>query len=145
MVAILELPECAEFHTRYLHRDPSEVLSRVPPVRSEHFEPVACGTVDDLIAAVRTSAHTVLLVEWDPAFAAGLDVEERGHWMGRLTAALKRRATSAIVVVYAPAMDDALRMVADGADQTVWLVEQPAKARPNAIAAVRAKTQRALF
>ena len=44
--------------------------------------------------------------------------------MSRLTAALKRRAESSIVIVYAPAMDDALRLVADGADQTVWLVPE---------------------
>jgi hypothetical protein len=145
MAAILELPECAQFHTRYLHRGLSEVLRRVPPLRPEHFEPMACGTLDELIAAVRTSVHTVLLVEWDPAFAAGLDVEERGQRMHRLSASLKRQATSAIVVVYAPAMDPVVRLVAEGADQTVWLEGQPAPARATVAVPARAKTQRALW
>jgi hypothetical protein len=145
MGGILELPEISQFHTRYIYHGLSEVLYRVPPIRSEHFELMACGTLDELIAAVRTSMHTVLLVEWDPAFAAGLDVEERGRRMHRITAALKWRATSGIVIVYAPVMDDALRMVADSADQTVWLVEQPAKPRATVVVAARAKAQRALF
>jgi hypothetical protein len=145
MGGILELPEISQFHTRYLNHGLSEVLYRVPPIRSEHFEPMACGTLDELIAAVRTSVHTILLVEWDPAFAAGLEVEERGQRMHRLTAALKRRATSAIVVVYAPAVGPLLRMVADGADQTVWLQGQPVKPRATVAVAARAKAQRALW
>ena len=64
--------------------------------------------------------------------------------MSRLVAALKRRAAAAIVIVYAPAMDDALRLVADGADQTVWLVLQPAEPRATVQVAARAKAQRTL-
>ncbi len=145
MAALLELPEITQFHARYLHHGRSEVLFRVPPVRSQHFEPMTCATLDELMAAVRSSFHTVLMVEWDPTFAAGLEVEERGRRMARLTAALKRRARSAIVIVYAPTADDALRQVLAGADQTVWLVPRPAEHRSTVTMAVRAKSQRTLF
>ena len=144
MAALLELPEIVNFHTRYLYHGFSEVLFRVPPIRSEHFEPMACETLDELTAAVRSSFHTVLMVEWSPALAAGLEAEERGRRMSRLTAALKRRAASSIVIVYAPAMDDALRLVADGADQTVWLVPETAAPRPSVTVAARSKAQRTL-
>ena len=144
MAALLELPEIVTFHTRYLHHGLSEVLFRVPPIRSEHFEAMACATLDELTAAVRSSFHTVLMVEWDPALAAGLEAEERGRRMGRLTAALKRRAESSIVIVYAPAMDEALRLVSAGADQTVWLVPEPAEPRPSVTVAARSKAQRTL-
>ena len=40
----------------------------------------------------------------------------------RHTAALKRRAESSIVILYAPAMDEALRLVATGARSTVGLI-----------------------
>ncbi|MEN6341509.1 MAG: hypothetical protein ABFC89_03010 [Methanospirillum sp.] len=145
MAALLELPEIVNFHTRYLHHGLSGVLFRAPPVRSEHFQPLACATLDELMAAVRSSFHTVLMVEWDPALAAGLEVEERGRRMARLTAALKRRAGSSIVIVYAPAMDDALRQVSAGADQTIWLVPRPAEPRPSVTVAARAMAQRTLF
>lgn len=46
----------------------------MPPIRSEHLEAVACETLDALQAAVRTSFHTVLMVEWSPALVTGLDV-----------------------------------------------------------------------
>ncbi|MEN6517979.1 MAG: hypothetical protein ABFC38_07265 [Methanospirillum sp.] len=144
MAALLELPEIVNFHTRYLHHGRSEVLFRVPPIRSEHFEPMTCATLDELMAAVRSSFHTVLMVEWSPALAAGLEVEERGRRMARLTAALKRRADSSIVIVFAPAMDEALRQVSAGADQTVWLVPRPAEPRPTVTVAARAKAQRTL-
>ena len=145
MAALLELPEIANFHTRYLHHSSSEVLFRVPPIRSEHFEPMACASLDALMAAVRSSFHTVLMVEWNPALATGLGVEERGLRMARLTAALKRRAESSIVIVYAPAMDEALRQVAAGADQPVWLVPRPAEPRATVAVAARARAQRTLF
>ena len=122
MASLLEVPEIAMFHALYLYAGLSEVLFRVPPIRSEHFEAVACETLDDLQTAVRTSFHTVLMVEWSPALAAGLDVEERGKLMSRLVKALKRRATNGIVIVYAPEMDRALQLVSFEADQTVWLV-----------------------
>jgi hypothetical protein len=145
MAALLELPEIVRFHTRYLYHGPSEVLFRVPPIRSEHFEALACATLDELVAGVRSSFHTVLMVEWDPALAAGLEAGERERRALRLTAALKRRAESAIVIVYAPALDDALRLVSAGADQTVVLVPQPAEPRPTVAVAARAKAQRTLF
>jgi hypothetical protein len=145
MASLLELPEIARFHTRYLYHGFSGVLFRAPPVRSEHFETIKIETLDELTAAVRSSFHTVLMVEWDPALAAGLDAEERGRRMGRLTAALKRRAGSSIVIVYAPAMDDALQLVAAGADQTVWLAPLPAAARPTVAAAARAQAQQTLL
>lgn len=144
MAALLELPEIVRFHTRYLHHGLSEVLFRVPPVRSEHFEPLACSTLEDLVTAVRTSFHTVLLVEWSPALAASFDAEERGRRLARLAAALKRRAASSIVVVYAPAMDDALRMLADRGDRTIVLVPTPAEPRPSVAVAARASAQRTL-
>lgn len=65
--------------------------------------------------------------------------------MSRLVAALKRRAETAIVIVNAPAMDEALRAVSLAADQTVWLVPEPAAARPTVAVAARAKGQRVLF
>ncbi len=142
--ALLELPEIANFHTRYLYHGFSDVLTRVPPIRSEHFEAMACGTLDELMAAVRSSYHTVLMVEWSPALAAGLDAEELGRRMARLTAALKRRASSSIVIVSAPVMDDALRVVADGADQTVWLAPAPVEVRSSVKVAARGKAQRTL-
>ena len=142
MAALLEVPEIVTFHTRYLHHGLSEVLFRVPPIRSEHFEAVACATLDELTVGVRSSFHTVLMVEWSPALAAGLGGEERGRRMARLTAALKRRAESSIVIVYAPAMDGALRQVAAGADQTVWLVPETAAPRPSVAVAARSKAQR---
>lgn len=40
-----------------------------------------------------------------------------------------RRAGSANVIVFAPAMDEALRLVALEADQTVWLVMETAGSR----------------
>lgn len=141
MAALLEAPEIARFHTRYLHHGSSEVLSRVPPIRSEHFEAAACATLDEVMAGVRTSFHTVLMIEWHPGLAAELEPDERGRRMSRLTAALKRRAESSIVIVYAPAMDDALRQVSDGADQTVWLVPRPAEPQPTVKVAARAKGQ----
>lgn len=144
MAALLEAPEVAQFHTRYLYHGTSEVLFRVPPIRSEHFEATACALLDDLMAGVRSSFHTVLMIEWDPALAAGLEAEERGRRMARLTAALKRRAESSIVIVYASAMDEALGQVSAGADQTVWLVPDPAEPRPTATVAARAKAQRTL-
>jgi len=94
----------------------------VPPVRSEHFATTRCGTLDALQAAVRTSFHTALMVEWSPALAAGLNVEERDRRMSRLVATLKRRAGTAIVIVYAPVLDEEMRMVSLAVDQTVWLV-----------------------
>ena len=51
MAALLELPEIIQFHARYLYGERSEVLFRASPVRSEHFEPMACGTLDEVIAA----------------------------------------------------------------------------------------------
>ena len=51
MAALLEVPEIVTFHTRYLHHGLSEVLFRVPPIRSEHFEAMACATLDELTAA----------------------------------------------------------------------------------------------
>jgi len=145
MAELLELPEIAQFHTRYLHHGLSGVLFRVPPVRSEHFEAAACATLDEPTAVIRSSSHTVLMAGRDPALAVGLEGEERGRRTGRLRAALKRRARSAIVIVFAPAMDAALRLVADGSDQAIWLVSEPAEARPNMAVAARAKGQRALF
>ncbi len=145
MTALLDLPEIGSFHTLYLYAGLSEVLFRVPPIRSEHFETQVCASLDDAIAAVSRSYHTVLLVEWSPAFAAGLDAEEGGRRMSRLARALRRRATNGIVVVYAPAMDGALQMVSLEADQTVWLVPEPAAARPTVAVAARAKGQRVLF
>ena len=142
MAALLELPGIVNFHTRYLYHGLSKVLFRVPPVRSEHFEAAACATLDEMMAGVRSSFHTVLMIEWDPALASWLEVEERSRRMSRLTAALKRRASSSIVIVYAPAMDEALRLVADGADQTVWLVPVPAEPRP--AVTTRSKAQRTL-
>ncbi len=144
MAALLELPEIGNFHTRYLYHGLSEILFRVPPIRSEHFEPMACVTLDDLMTAVRTSFHTILMIEWSPALVAGLAAEERGRRMSRFRAALKRRAETSIVIVYAPAMDPALRLVADGADQTVWLVPRPAESRPSVKVAARATAQRTL-
>lgn len=145
MASLLDLPEIAAFHALYLHHGLSEVLFRVPPIRSEHFEARPCGTLDELTAAVRGSFHTVLMVEWSPALATGLDAEERGRRMGRLVAALKRRSTSAIVIVYAPALDGALGVLSLAADQTVWLVPEPAPARATVAVAARARGQRALF
>ena len=145
MAALLEVPEIATFHALFLHHGRSEVLFRVPPIRSEHFEAVQCGNLDELQTAVRTSFHTVLMVEWSPALVAGLDAEERGRRMSRLVAALKRRAESAIVIVCAPTMDAALRAVSLEADQTVWLVPEPAPARATVAVAARARGQRALF
>jgi len=144
MAALLELPEIANFHTRYLYHGLSEVLFRVPPIRSEHFETVEAATLDELMAGIRSSFHTVLMVEWNGALAAGLEGEERARRMGRLRAALKRRAESSIVIVYAPAMDAALRLVADGSDQAVWLVPTPAEPRPSVRVAARATAQRTL-
>ena len=43
MASLLEVPEIAMFHALYLYAGLSEVLFRVPPIRSEHFEAVACG------------------------------------------------------------------------------------------------------
>jgi len=111
VVSILEVPEIATFHALYLHHGLSEVLFRVPPIRSEHFAAEVYETLDELQAAVRLSFHTVLMAEWSPALAAGLEAEERGRRMSRLLAALKRRSESAIVIVYAPALDEALRAV----------------------------------
>lgn len=145
MAVLLELPEIVNFHTRYLYHSLSEALFRVSPIRSEHFELIACETLDDLLAAVRSSFHTVLMVEWSPALAAGLAAEERGRRMDRFLAALKRRAETAILIVYAPAMDDALRLVTDGADQTVWFAPAPAEPGPSVAVAARAAVQRALF
>jgi len=141
MAALLEAPEIAHFHTRYLYHALSDMLFRVPPIRSEHFDAVACETLDEVMAAVRSSFHTVLMVEWDPVLAAGLEVEERSRRMARFTAALKRRAGSSIVIVYAPAMDGALRQVSAGADQTAWLVPRPVEPRPTVKVAARAKAQ----
>lgn len=62
----------------------------------------------------------------------------------QLVAALKRRAETAIVIVYAPTMDEALRLVSLEADQTVWLVPEPAPARATVAVAARAKAQREL-
>ena len=42
-----------------------------------------------------------------------------------------RRATSVMVIVHSPAFDTSLRLVADEADQTVWLVPVPAEPRPS--------------
>ena len=145
MVSILEVPEIATFHALYLHHGLSEVLFRVPPIRSEHFAAVNCDDLDVLQAAVRASFHTVLMIEWSPALTAGLEAEERGRRMSRLLAALKRRSESAIVIVYAPALDEALRAVSLAADQTVWLVPEPAPARATVAVAARARGQRALF
>ncbi len=100
MAALLDLPEIGSFHTLYLYTGFSEVLFRVPPIRSEHVETKVCTSLDDAIAAVSRSFHTVLMVEWSPALAAGLDAEEQGQRMSRLVRALKRRAESAIVIVY---------------------------------------------
>ncbi|MEN6341345.1 MAG: hypothetical protein ABFC89_02180 [Methanospirillum sp.] len=144
MAALLELPEIVRFHTRYLYHGLSGVLFRVPPIRSEHFEPMACATLDGLMTAVRTEFHTILMIEWSSALVAGLSAEDTGRRMSRLRAALKRRAEISIVIVYAPAMDPALRMVADGADQTVWLVPRPAAPRPSVRVAARAGAQRTL-
>ena len=145
LAALLDLPEIGSFHTLYLYAGLSEVLFRVPPIRSEHFETEVCTTLEDAIAAVSRSYHTVLMVEWSPAIVAGLDAEERGQRMSRLAKALKRRATNGIVIVYAPAMDKALQLVADEADQTVWLVPEPAPARATVAVTARAKAQRTLF
>ena len=145
MASLLEVPEIAMFHALYLYAGLSEVLFRVPPIRSEHFETQVCTSLDDAIAAVSRSFHTVLMVEWSPALASGLDAEERGQRMSRLAKALKRRATNGIVIVYAPAMDKVLQLVADEADQTVWLVPEPAPARPTVAVAARAKGQRTLW
>ena len=145
MASLLEVPEIAMFHALYLYAGLSEVLFRVPPIRSEHFETLVCTSLDDAIAAVSRSFHTVLMVEWSPKLAAGLDAEERGQRMSRLVKALKRRATNGIVIVYAPAMDKVLQLVADEADQTVWLVPEPAPARATVAVAARAKAQRTLW
>ena len=48
------------------------------------------------------------------------------------------------MIVYAPAMDEALRQVAAGADQTVWLVPETAAPRPSVTVAARSKAQRTL-
>lgn len=144
MAALLEAPEIAHFRTRYLHPAPWGVLIRVPPTRSERFEAVACATLDEMTAEVRFSIQTVLVVEWDPALAGGIEVEERGRRMARFTAALKRRAGSSIVIVYAPAMDGALRQVSAGADQTTWLVPRPAELRATLGVAARGTAQRTL-
>ena len=145
LAALLDLPEIGSFHTLYLYTGLSEVLFRVPPIRSEHFETLVCTSLDDAIAAVSRSFHTVLMVEWSPKLVAGLDAEERGKLMSRLAKALKRRATNGIVIVYAPAMDRALQLVSFEADQTVWLVPEPAPARATVAVAARAKAQRTLF
>lgn len=145
MAALLELPEIVRFHTRYLHRGPSEVLARAPPIRSEHFEAAEYDGLDDLATAVRTSFHTILMVEWSPRIADGLDAGERGRRVGRLVAALRRRTASAIVIVYAPAVDPALEQVAEGADRTLWLVPRPAEPRPSVRVAARAPAQRTLW
>ena len=145
MASLLEVPEIAMFHALYLYAGLSEVLFRVPPIRSAHFEAVQCGNLDELQTAVRTSFHTVLMVEWSPALVAGFDAGERGRRMNRLVAVLKRRAMTAIVIVYAPAMDEAVRALSLGADQTVWLVPEPAPARVTVAVAARARGQRALF
>ena len=50
-----------------------------------------------------------------------------------------------IVVVYAPGMDGALQMVSLEADQTFWLVPEPAPARSSVAVAARARGQRTLF
>ncbi len=65
--------------------------------------------------------------------------------MSRLTAALSCRAGSGVVIIYAPAMDPGSRRVADEADQTVWLVPEPAPARATVAVAGRAKAQRTLW
>jgi hypothetical protein len=145
MAALLELPEIVQFHTRDLYHGLSDVLFRVAPVRSEHYEPLACTTLDDLAAAVETSFHTVLLVEWAPALAAGLDAEERERRLARLAAALRRRAESSIVILYAPAMDETLRPVADRGDRTIHLVPAPAEPRASVRVAARAPGQRTLI
>ena len=98
LAALLDLPEIGSFHTLYLYTGLSEVLFRVPPIRSEHFETQVCTSLDDAIAAVSRSFHTVLMVEWSPTLAAGLDAEERGKLMSRPAKALKRRATTARVI-----------------------------------------------
>ncbi|HOV68614.1 MAG TPA: hypothetical protein PLI31_09685 [Methanoregulaceae archaeon] len=144
MASLLALPEIGSFHTLYLFHGYSEVLFRVPPIRSEHFETQVCERLDDMIAAVSRSYHTVLMVEWSPVLAAGLDAEERGRRMSRLVRALRRRAADGIVIAYAPAMDGALQHVSLEADQTVWLVPEPAPVRPTVAVAARAKGQRTL-
>ena len=145
MAALLDLPEIGSFHALYLFHGYSEVLFRVPPIRSEHFETRVCASLDDAIATVSRSYHTVVMVEWSPALAAGLDAEEQGRRMTRFIRALKRRAVDGIVVVYAPGMDGALQMVSLEADQTFWLVPEPAPARSSVAVAARARGQRTLF
>ncbi len=50
-------------------------------------------------------------------FETGWDT---GRSKGRLTAVPERRVASSVVLVYAPALDEVLRLVADAAGRTGW-------------------------
>jgi len=49
------------------------------------------------------------------------------------------------LVVYAPSMDDTLRLVAYSGNQMIFLVPAPAEPRPSVRVAARAEAQQTLF
>jgi len=75
MVALLEVLKIAMFHALYHHRDLSKVLCRVPRICSAHSEAANRENLDALQAVVRSSYHTMLMVEWSPALVAALTVQ----------------------------------------------------------------------
>ena len=91
MVALLEVPKIAMFRALYHHHGLSKGLCRVSRIRSAHSEAVNCENLDELQAVVRSSYHTMLIVEWSPALVAGLTVEERGRWNGGARRGTSRR------------------------------------------------------
>jgi hypothetical protein len=108
-------PALSRFLFLYVCGNYSRLLSGIRR-RSAHFEVRRAFTLFQLLAILREAHHTILFLEHDPSL-----YDDAGPHLPEVAAALAEAARTALVVLYAPRPDPALRALARQADRVFCL------------------------
>jgi hypothetical protein len=108
-------PALSRFLFLYVCGNYSRLLSGIRR-RSAHFEVRRAFTLFQLLAILREAHHTILFLEHDPSL-----YDDAGPLIPEVAAALAEAARTALVVLYAPRPDPALRALARQADRVFCL------------------------
>lgn len=109
-------PALSRFLFLYVCGNYSRLLTGIRR-RSAHFEVRRAFTLFQLLTILREAHHTILFLEHDPAL-----YEDAGSLLPEVAGALAEAARTALVVLYAPRPDPALKVLARRADR-VFCVE----------------------
>lgn len=115
-------PALSRFLFLYVCGNYSRLLTGIRR-RSAHFEVRRAFTLFQLLTILREAHHTILFVEHDPSL-----YEDAGSLLPEVAAGLAEAARTALVVLYAPRQDPALRILSRRADR-IFCVETGERGR----------------